>query len=85
MTQPTLNNIETSYEIGRKSEIKSQYGSISLEYSEDKEGEITYKVLLKMQSLSPEIAVEILKAVQPFFEDPVSPQLTLFPEKKEEE
>lgn len=64
-----------------KTTIKSDFGIAELEEYFEDESEL-YKFKLQLKGLKPEVAREIIRVIKPFFEDPVSPQLTLFPEEK---
>jgi hypothetical protein len=78
---PTLNHVTTDL-ISKKTTLKNSYGSFDLEekFKEvDGEYDFFYSITLKLQGLRPEVASEVIRTITPFFEDPVSPQLTLFP------
>lgn len=64
-----------------KTTIKSQFGVAELEQYTEDEAEL-YKFKVQLKGLKPEVANEIIRVIKPFFEDPISPQLTLFPEDK---
>lgn len=83
MRTPDISNFDPAHGIQSvKTTIKSDFGIAELEaYTEDEAEK--YKFKLQLKSLNPEVAVEIIRAVKPFFEDPVSPQLTLFIEPNE--
>lgn len=83
MRTPSIDNFDPAHGIQSvKTTIKSHFGVAELEeYTED-DTEL-YKFKLQLKGLKPEVASEIIRAVKPFFEDPVSPQLTLFPDTNE--
>lgn len=60
-----------------KTTIKSEFGVAELEQYEQAEQEL-YKFKLQLKGLKPEVANEIIRVVQPFFEDPTNVQLNLF-------
>lgn len=83
MTFPTLDNVKPQFEHSVKTTIKHQMGMTSIENYFDKEGCPKANFELKLKDLHPNIAQELLRVTRPFIEDPVSPQLTLFPETNE--
>jgi hypothetical protein len=66
-----------------KTSLKSIHGQLDLEECEkniDGLIETRYKLNLQLKNLKPEVAEEIIRVLTPFFKDPISPQLQLFPE-----
>jgi hypothetical protein len=83
MTTPSFDNIQPQFEHSVKTVYKHKMGTMASETYFDKDGFPLANVELKLKGLSPEVHQEWIRVNRPFFEDPVSPQLTLFPETNE--
>ena len=74
---PTIESFDPVHGVQSiKTSIKSEFGVAELEQYEQDEQEL-YKFKLQLKGLKPEVANEIIKVIQPFFEDPTSVQLHL--------
>jgi hypothetical protein len=80
---PSFDNLNPQYEHSVKTIYKHKMGMTSIENYFDKDGFPKSNFELKLKDLNPNIAQELIRVTKPFIEDPVHPQLTLFPEDNE--
>lgn len=82
--QPSIDDFRSDYGTDTKVIKKSIFGQIDLQNYQTKEGNEVSDINLKFKEIPREVAIEILRKLKPYFKNPISPQLELFPINKEE-